>query len=150
VGLKELPSVGEGPLVLGDLEKPVPVLEWEKLREAVLSRSSEVQEAHALAVQAEGALRRAEAEPIPNLFVNAQPYYSFIDREKRLQLQMYVPLPIYSKNQGNILAARAEVARTRAAVGQVELRLSERLAGAYQRYQAARRQVESYRGRIIP
>src|SRR5262249_7091168 len=111
---------------------------------------SEVQEAHALAAQAEGLLLRAEAEPIPNLFINAQPYYAFPDREPRLQLQVYVPLPVYNKNQGNILAAKAEVARTRAAVGQVELRLTERLAGAHQRYQAARRQVESYRGRIVP
>src|SRR5207244_12553684 len=54
------------------------------------------------------------------------------------------------RNQGNILAARPDVARTEEQVRQVELRLTERLAAAYQRYQAAREQREAYEKRILP
>ena len=86
----------------------------------------------------------------PNVTVQVRPLYSFPDQSFEPMIQVGAPLPIYNRNQGNILAARADITRTREQVRQVELRLTERLAASYQRYQAAREQREIYEKRILP
>ena len=68
----------------------------------------------------------------------------------RAEIIVPAPIPIFDRNQGNIHAAAADVARTQAEVQQLELRLTERLTLAYQRYQGARQQTESYQKTILP
>lgn len=146
VGVPALPP-GEP---ASDLEAAAPRYEWEPVRQAVLERSSEIQDARAAVRQAEAQLRRALVENVPNLQLQAQPYYDFIEQDAQYFFQAGAMLPIFNKNQGNILAARANLARAREEVRLAELRLTDRLAVAFQRYQAAREQVETYRERILP
>src|SRR5207248_3808953 len=157
VGLPALPVCPEPgkagpatPLIVGSLEKPTPAFDWEKLREAVLERSSEVQEARALALQAVKLLERARADAHPNLLLVARPLYTFISQTPEATVMIGAALPVFNANQGNILAAQADVARTRAEADLVQLRLAERLAAAYQRYLAARRQAAVYQGQVLP
>jgi cobalt-zinc-cadmium efflux system outer membrane protein len=150
VGVPALPCGPDGPLIVGNLDGLTPVLEWKALLEVMLSHSSEVQQANALALQAEGLLCRAEADAWPNPSVTFRPVNNTIDHDFEMLFELAIPLPIFNKNQGNILSAQAEVARTHAEVHQVELRLTERLTGAYQRYTSARRQARAYRERILP
>jgi cobalt-zinc-cadmium efflux system outer membrane protein len=150
VGLPALPSGPDGPLVVGNLDKVSPALQWEPLLETMLSRSSELQQAQALTLQAEGLLRRAQADVCPNVLVSWRPIYNTIDHDFESLIEVGAAIPIWNRNQGNIRAARADVARTQAEARQVELRLRERLTLAYQRYTAARRQALAYRERIVP
>jgi cobalt-zinc-cadmium efflux system outer membrane protein len=150
VGVPALPCGPDGPLIVGNLEGLTPVLEWKPLLETMLTRSSEVQQANALALQAEGLLNRAEADAWPNPSFTVRPVNNTIDHDFEVLFELALPIPIFNKNQGNILAAQADVARTHAEVQQVELRLTERLTGAYQRYMAARRQARAYRETILP
>jgi cobalt-zinc-cadmium efflux system outer membrane protein len=157
VGLPELPASPEPgkegpakPVIIGKLEKPAPVYDWEPLRASVLDRSSEVQEARAMVLQAEKLLERARADVCPDIFMLVRPTYFLFQRTTVAQVQLGATLPLFNRNQGNILAAEAEVARTRAEVGRIELTLVERLAGSYQRYQAARRQVSSFQEQVLP
>jgi cobalt-zinc-cadmium efflux system outer membrane protein len=157
VGLQDLPAFPQPgkdgtakPVVVGKLDRPAPVFDWEPLRGAVLERSSEVQEARAMVLQAEKLLERARADVCPDIFVLVRPTYFLEQRTTVAQVQLGATLPLFNRNQGNILAAEAEVARTRAEVGRIELSLVERLAASYQRYQAARRQVASYRDQVLP
>jgi cobalt-zinc-cadmium efflux system outer membrane protein len=142
VGLPHL-TIGA---VDGDLESPAPAYAWDAVAEAVLVRSSEVQEAQALHLQAEGLLRRARVEPIPNVLVQVRPIYSAPDRTAELMVDIGAAMPLFNRNQGNISAAQADVARTAADVRVIELKLTERLNLAYQRYQAADKSVVAYRG----
>lgn len=149
VGLSEgaLPT----PLtVVGTLEEAPPDFDWQSLVASVLARSSEVQEALALALQAEQLLNRALADRKPNVTLTVRPFYSYPDRDTEVLLEVGTPLPVWNRNQGNILAARADVDRTRAEARAIELRLTERLAASFQRYQAARRQAEAYAKQILP
>src|SRR5262249_55316288 len=82
--------------------------------------------------------------------VTLQPQYFFDEQHPGAQVSVSAPIPVFNRNQGNIRAARAEVARTQATVRATELRLTERLTTAYQRYRASREQVENYRKRIVP
>lgn len=53
-----------------------------------------------------------------------------------------VSLPLFNRNQGNIMSAMAEVARTDSELRQTESRLAERLAESYRRFENAKRQSE--------
>jgi cobalt-zinc-cadmium efflux system outer membrane protein len=146
VGMRELPSA---PLA-GTLEGPSPTYDWQPVLNAMLVRSSELREAWANVHQADELLRRARADRIPNVQLGVRPFYSFPDQDKRLFVDLGMQLPIFNRNQGNILSAEGDVVRTREEVRQVELKLIERLALAYRRYQAAREQVTSFERDILP
>jgi cobalt-zinc-cadmium efflux system outer membrane protein len=146
VGLSELPANE----VTGNLEVRAPVYDWAPLLETTLVRSSEIQEAHALQMQADGLLRRAQAEPIPNMQLQVQPSYAVPIKNMFVEVTAVFAIPVFDRNQGNIAAARAEVARTHAQIRQVELRLTEQLTLAYQRYQVAQQQVAAFRDKIVP
>jgi cobalt-zinc-cadmium efflux system outer membrane protein len=67
-----------------------------------------------------------------------------------LFLEAGAALPVFNRNQGNIIAAQADVGRSVADARQVELRLVERLTTAFQRYENAQRQVKLYEQDILP
>lgn len=146
VGVRDLPL----DKLAGSLEAASPVYEWDIVRQAVLVRSSEILEAESLVQQAEESLKRAQAENVPNLEFKVKPFYAAPDRNTQVEVGLAAAIPIWNQNQGNILAAQAERDRARAEVKQVELRLSERLAVAFQRYQTARLQSDAYRKKIVP
>jgi cobalt-zinc-cadmium efflux system outer membrane protein len=156
VGAPDLPGLntagGDRPFlpVAASLEQPIPDWDYDALRQAVLARSSEVQEAQALVLQAERLLGQAHANAIPNLTVAVRPFYATFENDMRVLVEFGGPIPIFNRNQGNIRAAQADLARARADAHVVELRLIDRLTAAYQRYRTARRQVESYEKTILP
>jgi cobalt-zinc-cadmium efflux system outer membrane protein len=63
---------------------------------------------------------------------------------------LIVPVPIFNRNQGNILQAQSQVAAAEREVQRVELDLRNRLASTYEQYANARQQVEAYRDHILP
>jgi cobalt-zinc-cadmium efflux system outer membrane protein len=146
VGLPTLDLSGER----FTFDSAAPAYDWSSLREIVLARSSEIRTAQAALLQAEQQLLKAQAERTPNVQVLVHPFYAFPEEDSRLKVEVGAPLPIFNRNQGNITSARAELARAAEEVRQVELRITERLAGAYQRYQSAAQQVRAYEQRIVP
>jgi cobalt-zinc-cadmium efflux system outer membrane protein len=141
-------AIGEPELkprsLAGTFEAPTAVYSWQPVLTTILARSSEIQEAQALIRQTETELGRAYAEVCPNLQIQIHPFYSFPEKEMELLVGASVALPVFNRNQGNILAAQAELARLTAEARQVELKLTERLTQAFQRYETARKQVEAY------
>ncbi|MCI0356488.1 MAG: TolC family protein, partial [Acidobacteria bacterium] len=101
-------------------------------------------------VQARQELQRAWVETVPDLHLRVRPFYAFPDEDQRLLVEAGITLPLFNKNEGNIVAAQAGLARAAARVRQVQLRLTERLTGAFQRYEIARRQVETYDKEVLP
>jgi cobalt-zinc-cadmium efflux system outer membrane protein len=146
IGLLELPAAPPGEPVLESL----PDYDWGPVLELVLARSADVHTARSLAAQAEVLLRRAEVEVCPNVNLLVRPDYTDFTKQAIISVQVGAPIPLYNRNQGNIFAARAAVARTRQEVRVAELKLAEQVALAIQRYQVARRQVDQYERQIIP
>lgn len=146
VGATDLPS---RPL-LGSLTETVPTYTLSELKGAVQERSSELQAAQATAFEAGELLRRAQAEVVPNLDVQLHPFYDFTESRAGGDVSVSLPLPVFNKNQGNILTAQAEVSRAHQRIRQTEVRLAERVSVAYHQYMAARRQAENYEKRILP
>jgi cobalt-zinc-cadmium efflux system outer membrane protein len=136
--------------VQGAFPAEVPGYTWETAIATVLSRSSMVQQAQALVSQAEELHQLARAQRWPNVRLSVRPFWDFPDERYETTVIIGAPLPIFNRNQGNILSAEADLARAHEEVRQVELRLRERLAGAFQRYESARREVEVYSKQVLP
>ena len=134
----------------GDLDKAPPAYAWNTLIDWTLQSSAELQEAGALVAQRETLLQRARVEATPDINLTALPFYSNPERQWKGELLMTAAIPIRNRNEGNILGARSELARARADEENTALRLRERLAMAFQRFQAAQVQVDAYRKHIVP
>jgi cobalt-zinc-cadmium efflux system outer membrane protein len=134
----------------GSLEDGVPELDWETVLYQLHEQSPEIQRALGGVPRALDALRRAQVEPIPNLRLQAMVQHDASSRDTITSVQLGVAIPLFDRNQGNIRAAHAEVQRARQEVQRVELLLQHRLAQAFQRYETARQQVETYRGSVLP
>jgi cobalt-zinc-cadmium efflux system outer membrane protein len=144
-----LPSLPNAPLA-GSIDGAAPSYDYQKVLDAILVRSSEVQAAQATIQQAQQLFLRAQAERRPDIRVAVRPAYSNVDKTPEVMVEVGAALPIFNRNQGNIISAEAEVRRATSEARAVELRLTERLAGAFQRYAATRSQVEIYEKEILP
>lgn len=149
-------SLGRPPIQLDgialnrkELERLPPVYDWKEMLECLRDNSSELQEARALVAQQEKLLAKAQADVMPNLTLTAIPFRETASQSIVAEMFVTAPIPIFDRNQGNIHAAKAEIARTLADERTLELRLTERLTLAFQRYQAARQQVDAYRNVIV-
>lgn len=134
----------------GNLDEELPAYEYEALLASVMARSSALQEAKAEVLQAQRELDLAVAQVCPNVQVGVTPGYDYGENNPILTATVSVPVPIFNRNQGNIMTARAEIARTTRTTQQVQVRLTERLATAYQQYEASRKTVTLYEKKVLP
>lgn len=144
----------------GDLEN-VPKLDLEQALATIYSESPEIRTAEAATTRTELAVRRAQVEKIPDIFVRGGVRYN---RELLEQgpggtlrpvgpeglFDVNIQIPIFNRNQGNVAAAKAEAERARLDVERTKLALRSRLAAVYKEYQDALTSVERYRTRMIP
>jgi cobalt-zinc-cadmium efflux system outer membrane protein len=134
----------------GDLRASIPEIEFEESLERLRSESPEMARAEARVERESLNLRRACAERVPNLNVEASMQYDNATLDNMAGVQAGIPLPIWNRNQGGIRRARAELVAAESDVRRVELDLSRRLAAAFQRYQNAKQQVQTYERDILP
>ena len=134
----------------GDLETKIPDLSWEASCTAVLSGNPELLAAQLRLERATLAIERAEKEPLPNLDVSFSMRHQNISSEEVANVQVGFPLPIFNKNEGNIRAARAELAAAAKEIERIQFELKDQLAGAYRKYIDAQQETKRYRTRMIP
>ena len=128
----------------------LPDYDPDRAREAVLAYHPQARAAKVGVDRAQAAVKRAQAEPIPNVTVYAAYIRQFENRSHDGAVGVSMPVPLWNKNQGNIRAAQAELGMAIQNVGQVENELAARVATAYQTYAAARERAEVYRTDLIP
>jgi cobalt-zinc-cadmium efflux system outer membrane protein len=128
----------------------LPDYDPDSVRAAVLAFHPHLRSARVGVERAQAAVRRAEAEPIPNVTVYGAYIRQFENRSYDGAAGLSMPVPVWNRNQGNIRAARAELGVAIQTVGQVENELSARVAAAIQTYAAARERAEVYRTELIP
>ena len=146
VGVRDL---AQAPLE-GDLEEGIPELTGEQALSRILALSPEFRVAELGVLRAQAAVARARVEPIPNVSLEAGAQYDYASRDTIVGVGLSLPLPIFNRNQGNILAAESELVRATRDVDRVKLGLSHRFAAVFAQYENARQQVEKYRERILP
>ncbi|MCC9600428.1 TolC family protein [Stieleria sp. JC731] len=126
-------------------------IDWNSMATTIVASSPEYAAAHARIRQASAAVRRHEAQPIPNLLVQMG---TGVDNSTgghgMLNIQAGAPLPLFNKNQGNIAAARAEYCRAVQEAERIENAIRARLAEASGEYDRAAKAVQMYANELLP
>ena len=146
VGVQDMPVVS----FAGDLDVPLPDYDLDRVRVYVLSVHPELRLAQVGVERAQLLNRRAEVEPIPNVTVGVGYTRQGQNRSNDWDIGVSVPIPVWNKNQGNLLASKAQVGEAVSQVGRVQNDLVNRLATAFATYAAARKRAERYKTAILP
>ncbi len=128
----------------GDLESDQLQLVWQETLQQVLTESPEIGVAIANVEAARWAVRRAIAQVIPDVDVQAIVQGDRSTGSSNANLQITLPLPIINRNQGGIRMARARAIAAERSVDRIALSLQSRLAIAFRRYESAQNQVYRY------
>jgi cobalt-zinc-cadmium efflux system outer membrane protein len=149
------PDLPERPLA-GKLEEAVADIEWDPAWRQLVENSPVLHAARARARAARAQVRREEVEPIPNLRVtggsgvDAQRPFNGAPNFPMFFAQLGATVPVFNRNQGNIMAAGGELRASQSEVARLHLSLRDRMADAFQRYQSAQNEVQIYRDMSLP
>lgn len=143
--------------VEGRLDDTPPV-NADELVEKIITDSPAVRIAELGVKRAEATLARARRESIPDLQIrggmqqNGELLSEPNGRPVGLQgfADVGVRIPIFNRNQGNIVTAKADVERAKREVDRVKLVLRERAASVVQNYAFSQTAVDRYRNQMIP
>jgi outer membrane protein, heavy metal efflux system len=141
----------------GKLEDTPPV-NADELVEKIINDSPAVRIAELGVKRAEATLARAKRESIPDLQIrggmqqNGELLSEPNGRPVGLQgfADVGVRIPIFNRNQGNIVTAKADVERAKREVERVKLVLRERAASIVQNYAFSQTAVDRYKNQMIP
>ena len=143
------PDLPPAPLA-GRVDEAAPRLRFDALRDRVFAVHTDLAVARNQIAQAEATLVVERRRPLPNLENNV--YFQEDSQVNSFQLgvQVGVVVPVWNRNQGAIIAAKATVFRLARETERVRNDLQRQLADAYERYESARQQLAMYREEILP
>jgi len=153
IGRPDLPLA----TLIGDLESSWPELNEEESVETIAKQSPAVQIAETATRRAQAALTRAQREPIPDILIRAGMEYNHetlgsVPWAKGWEglAEASVQIPIFNRNQGNIVVALADMDRAEQEKIRVALTLRERAATVVDEYANAKLMAVEYRDEILP
>ncbi|MFK0089394.1 TolC family protein [Pseudomonas sp. NPDC090755] len=100
--------------------------------------------------QREAALALARTQRIPDLTVSVGSQYSETDRERVNVVGLSLPIPLFDRNQGNILAAARRADQARDQRNGAELRLRSEVIQALAQWGTANQEVRAFESAILP
>jgi len=93
---------------------------------------------------------REKVEPIPNLILQVDNGYSFLEQGYATNYFVGAVVPLWNRNQGTIFQAQSDLAQARTNVRRIALELENRLADVFAQYNTAQVTVQEYRDEILP
>ncbi len=144
-----LPRADVG-VIEADLFEKMPWFDLKNLQEEIVRVNAKPRAAESQIAQSQWALERAAVEPIPNINVLGGYQRQVGPAQEQALVQVMVEVPLFDRNQGNIRAARADIATSRAGLRLVELDLAAQAAQAVATYRTAQRQADWYEQFILP
>lgn len=140
----------------GNLES-VPNIDAITILGQLIQNSPSLKRAEQAVVVAQAQVKSARRESVPDLQVHAGLQNNFEPlgiTQTPVGVQGFVTagvnLPLFNRNQGNVIAAEAELERARAEVNRVRLSLQQAAQPIIQDYLATQEHVTRYRNEIIP
>ena len=121
--------------------------------EALLAKVEQTADWRLAAAQVErgeAGLGSEKAQRIPNLTVSLGSQYSREDRERVNVVGLSMPLPLFDRNQGNVLAAARRSDQARDLRNAVDLRLRSDTRSALDQWATAMGEVQAYDRTILP
>ncbi|WP_350023231.1 TolC family protein [Pseudomonas protegens] len=136
-------GVQEQPLALPALPAPAQLL-------GRLPETTELRLAEQEVVQREASLGLEKAQRIPDLDVSVGSQYDASARERVNLVGLSMPLPLFNRNQGNVLSAARRADQARDLRNATELRLRTETRQALEQWNTARGEVQSFNQTILP
>lgn len=148
IGLRQLPLTE----VAGRVDRLIPYFEYDQVLAYALNNHTDVLTAANVLRKAQYNLKLAQVTPVPDFDVR----WSF-ERDKAVfpfgtynQFGVAIPLAIWDRNKGNIIASQAGLISAGEESHRVEVTLTNNLASAYATYQDNLYAIEYYRRYILP
>lgn len=144
----DAPLLATGPLLLD----PVPGT-LEELSSRARSNRPDLKAAEAAIETARAVRALIEADRfVPSVTLSAS-YGEALDFDSRSRLALFgvsLPLPFWNRREGDLEAARAEIAKQEAERERVLARIDKEVATAFRQFASARQVVEDYVKQILP
>jgi cobalt-zinc-cadmium efflux system outer membrane protein len=148
IGLRQLP-LSE---VAGRVDRLIPYFDYDQVLAYALNNHTDVLTAANVLRKAQYNLKLAQVTPIPDLDARWS-----LERDKALfpfgtyqAFTVAIPLAIWDRNKGNIMASQAVLISASEESHRVEVTLTNNLASAYATYQDNLYAIEYYRRYILP
>jgi len=135
---------------VGDLDTKVETFEWQESLRLLMSDHPDITAAQIRVDQAQATLHRACRERYPNIDVMVSLRHNNMTSNDVANIQVGFPLPLFDRNQGNIMRAQAELSAAQSQVEQVELELTDQFAVIFRQYKNSHQQVLRYRDQMLP
>ena len=135
----------------GQIDCPVPEIEYEIALAQMTAVHTDLQIAENLIGKNRTLVTLADRVPIPDLNVGfvLQRDYTFTPGTNTYNLMVGGAVPVWNKNQGNRIAARAELIRSMQLVSDTQNQLIAKLAPMYGTYKSNRLLAQSYRAEAL-
>ncbi|MFZ6754083.1 TolC family protein [Undibacterium sp. Dicai25W] len=117
---------------------------------ARLDTSPQLRQARMQIAREEAQLKLEHAQQIPDVTVVIGNKKDYETGRSQNVVGISVPLPLFNRNQGNLLSALNRVEKAKTAVEIDYLRMSQQLADAYERAQVSQHQISTIRHNILP
>jgi cobalt-zinc-cadmium efflux system outer membrane protein len=134
----------------GSLEDDIPSLEWQKSLQDLLAASPVLKAQEAEIRAAEYELRLARAQAYPNVNVQVVAQRDHIDKFSSVSTLVALPVPLFNRNQGNIMNAENVLWQQQEEYKRVRLALADQLAASFGQYESLKGQVERLQKEILP
>lgn len=136
-------------VALGNLDDSPPLASLDSLT-SLLSGNPRLARFDTERAHRQATLEREKAAAVPDVTIlGGVRQFSETDNAAFL-LGFSVPIPLFNRNQGNILAAREHIGKTEAERRFVQATISAELAEAYHTAVAAREQIQFFRDTVMP
>ena len=143
------PDIEATPL-LGEVDSGLPQFDWDESLSRLWAGSPELAGARAALQRARCNLALQQRLRYPNVEVQAIVKYDETVDQTLADVGVGIALPVFDRNQGNIVTADAELIAAGREVRRLELELRDRLVTAFEQYATARWQVDVYNNTILP
>ncbi len=134
----------------GSIEGEIQVIDFETALARLLDESPELAMANAEVKADEITVKREKVEAIPNVLIGAGAGRNFETRGTVYTVSVSVEIPLFDRNQGTVLQAKADLERQHAEVRRQELQLRRSFAEQYRQYLTALQHVRDYQRVIVP
>jgi cobalt-zinc-cadmium efflux system outer membrane protein len=134
----------------GQLQVEVPALTFEDTWQMLQESSPQLKSAQIELEAFRAELRLEQAQPVPNITAQVVAQYDHTNQYTSVSTLLAAPIPIYNRNQGNIMRALADIREAQAEVQRVRLVLLDSLTDSFNRYETIHYQIKQINDQILP
>lgn len=146
VGMNELPAGN----LIGSFNDELPELDYDACLQRLLESSPLLKSQAAELQAANTEVRLAQAQAVPNINLQVVAQHDSAQNFNSLSTFVALPVPIFNRNQGNIVSAEAFLVQQHKEYDRLRLTLADQLAGSFRQFNSLRDEVARLQRDVLP